>query len=85
MKVTPYPNPYTDQVRFVIESPISGKGTLEVYNLLGQKLQTVYQGYIFKGKNEVVQYNVPQLLRTHLVYILRVGKKEVTGKVLNIR
>jgi len=85
LKVTPYPNPYTDQVRFVIESPISGKGTLEVYNLLGQKLQTVYQGYIFKGKNEVVQYNVPQLLRTHLVYILRVGKKEVTGKVLNIR
>ena len=85
LRVTPYPNPYTDQIRFVIESRVSGKGSLEVYNILGQKLQTVYQGYIFKGRGQIITYYVPQLNRTHLIYVLRVGNARVTGKVLNIR
>jgi hypothetical protein len=85
LKVTSYPNPYNDQIRFVIQSQITGDGVLEVYNLLGQKLQTVYHGYVFKGKSQTVEYNVPSLNRTHLIYVLRVGNHRVTGKVFNVR
>jgi hypothetical protein len=30
-----YPNPYTDKVNFVIDSKVSGTGSLQVYNMLG--------------------------------------------------
>jgi hypothetical protein len=85
LKVTSYPNPYNDQVRFVIQSSVSGRGSLEVYNMLGQKLQTVYQGYIFAGRGQVVNYAVPSMNRTNLIYVLRVRDQRVTGKLLNIR
>jgi hypothetical protein len=84
MRVDAYPNPYNDNVKFVIESPVSGQGVLDVYNMLGQKVQTVYQGYIFAGKGQVVNYKVPVQNRTNLVYILRVGGQQVTGKLIRI-
>jgi hypothetical protein len=85
LNVTASPNPYNDNVRFTIESPVSGQGSLEVYNLVGQKLQTVYQGYITAGKGQAVEYKVPVSNRTTLIYVLRVGGQQVTGKLLNVR
>jgi len=84
ISVSAYPNPYNDQVRFVIESSISGEGSLDVYNMLGQKLQTVYTGYIIAGKGQIVEYKVPVQNRENLVYILRVKDKQVTGKLIRI-
>jgi hypothetical protein len=85
VKVTTSPNPYNDKIRFQIESRVSGQGSLEVYNMLGQKIQTVYQGFIQAGKSQNVYYYVPVLQRANLIYVFRVGGHRVTGKVLNIR
>ena len=85
-QVKAFPNPYTDQVRFVITSPLSGHATLEVYNMLGAKLQTVYSGPVLTGKGQVIEYRVPEQYRTSLVYMLRVDDKLiVTGKIINVR
>ncbi|RPD47510.1 hypothetical protein [Paracnuella aquatica] len=83
LKVTASPNPYHDQVQFRIESPVSGQGVLEVYNLLGQKVQTIFQGHVFAGKTQTVNYTVPHSLRTTLIYQMRVGSYRTTGKLLN--
>ena len=82
MKVITFPNPYTDNVTFQIESNISGKGILEVYNLSGQKLQTVFEGNIAAGKGQVIRYSIPEQNRSTLIYRLRVGETTTTGKVL---
>ncbi|MEJ7677391.1 MAG: hypothetical protein WKG06_05855 [Segetibacter sp.] len=76
------PNPYSDKVRFVIESPVSGQGSLDVYNLLGQKLQNVYQGHINAGRSQTIDFNVPASMRTHLIYTLSVGGRRVSGRIL---
>ena len=85
LQVQAAPNPYNDKIRFVIESPVSGQGSLEVFNLLGQKLETVYQGYIMAGRGQTVEYNVPLTNRTTLIYLLKVGDQQVTGKLLNTK
>ena len=85
LNVSAYPNPYTDKVRFVITSPVSGQGTLELFNLAGQKIQTVNTGLVFAGKGQVIEYNVPSAHRTSLIYILRVGGQQVTGKLTNAK
>ena len=33
VKVSAYPNPYTDKVRFTIKSTVSGQGSLDVFNM----------------------------------------------------
>jgi hypothetical protein len=85
ISVKAYPNPYNDRVQFNIESSVSGKGSLVVYNLLGQKVKTVYEGYIFAGKGHVVEFRVPALSRTSLIYIFTINGKQRTGKLINQR
>jgi hypothetical protein len=58
---------------------------LEVYNLMGTKLQVVYTGYIFAGNGQTIEYRVPELYRTNLVYVLRVGDNIITGKLANTK
>jgi hypothetical protein len=85
LEVTTYPNPFSDNVRFLINSEVSGKATLEVYDMAGAKLQVVYNGYLYSGKGRIIEYKVPTLYRTNLMYVLRVGDNIVTGKLINIR
>ena len=85
LSVTTYPNPFTDKIKFSIVSPISGKASLDIYNVMGQKLATIYQGYLFAGRGEVVDYNVPSIYKSTLIYTLKVGDKQVNGKLIQIK
>jgi hypothetical protein len=84
LSVTAYPNPFTDKVRFVISSPVSGQASLEVYNMFGQKIQTIFTGHVFAGVDRMVEYNASATLKTELIYILKVGDKQTSGKVLKL-
>jgi hypothetical protein len=67
-----------------VTSPVAGYGSLELYNMQGQKLTTIFQGRIPEG-NSSYQYYVPGNSNATLVYILRVGEKSVTGKLMNVK
>jgi PKD repeat protein len=84
LAVTAYPNPYTDNVNFTIDSKISGQGSLQVYNMMGQKIKTVYQGFIVAGRQNFT-LSLPAQQRSNLVYIFRIGDKQVTGKLLQMK
>jgi hypothetical protein len=81
--VKAYPNPFSDRIKFVVTSPVAGKGNLEVYNMMGQKVKTVYQGYIVAG-HQTFELSLPTQQIANLVYVLRVGDKKVSGKILQI-
>ncbi|MDQ3277162.1 MAG: T9SS type A sorting domain-containing protein, partial [Bacteroidota bacterium] len=85
LKVSTYPNPFRDKVRFVIESPVSGRVSLEVYNMLGQKVHTVFQGHVTGGISQVVEYNVSLLRQGNLMYTLIMNGERVTGKLLYLK
>jgi hypothetical protein len=81
--VKAYPNPFNDRVKFVVNSSVAGNGSLEVYDMLGQKVKTIYQGYINKG-DQAFELSLPVKQQTPLIYIFRVGGKQVTGKLLQL-
>jgi hypothetical protein len=83
IQVQAFPNPFRDQVRFEVNSPVSGKGSLDVYNSLGQKIKTVFQGNIIKG-SQSFQLKLTQRQVSNLVYVLRVGGQQVSGKILQV-
>ena len=77
------PNPFSDRVRFTLHSDVSGQGSLELFNLMGQKVATVYQGHIEAGRVLNKEYSVPISRRSNLIYVFRVGEQKTTGKLLN--
>jgi hypothetical protein len=83
--VSAYPNPYTDVVRFTIQSNVSGKAQLEVVNMVGQRLATVYNGMIQANKSQVVEYRVPSAAQQNLIYVLKIGGRQMTGKLLKLK
>jgi hypothetical protein len=84
-KVQAAPNPFNDRVRFTMESGISGLGSLEIYNTLGQRIKVVFQGYVEAGRPLVKEFSVPSVQRGMLVYVFRVGNEKVTGKLISSR
>jgi len=81
IKVNAVPNPFNDRVKFVVTSPQAGYGTLEVMNVLGQKVKTVYQGHINAGEQSF-EMSLPVGRYSTLFYILRINGKQVTGKLV---
>jgi hypothetical protein len=81
--VKAFPNPFSDNVKFVVTASEGGPGSLEVFNMLGQKVKTVFQGRILSGAN-TFQVNFPSMRSAQLIYVLRVGDKKVTGKLLQL-
>jgi len=81
--VKAYPNPFSDKIKFVVSSPVSGKGNLDIYNMMGQRVKTVYQGFIAAG-TQTFELNLPTQQIANLVYVLRIGDKKMSGKILQI-
>jgi hypothetical protein len=83
--VVPAPNPFNDKIRFSIQSAVTGQGSLELYNMLGQKVKTIYQGHFAKGETRTIEYNVPGSQRVNLVYVFRVGNQKTSGKLIGLK
>jgi hypothetical protein len=81
--VKAYPNPFSDKVRFELTSPVAGNGNLEVYNMMGQRVKTIYQGFISSG-TQTFELNLPTRQIASLIYVLRIGDKKITGRLLQI-
>jgi aminopeptidase-like protein len=77
------PNPFGNKVRFMITMEEAGNGVLEIYNIQGQKIKTVFQGYVPAGTN-FYDLTVPSHRRAELIYIFRKGTEQFSGKLLQL-
>ena len=80
--VSAYPNPFSDNINFEVETKQSGQGTLEVYNMTGQKIKTVFSGYLNAGRQQF-SMNIPVGQSSALFYVFRMGNQRVSGKLLH--
>ena len=81
--VKTYPNPFSDKVKFVVTSSTAGRGSLDVYDMMGRRVKTVYQGFISAGAQSF-ELSLPTQQIANLVYVLRIGDKKLSGKILQI-
>ena len=68
-----------------MQSDVSGHGTLELYNLLGQKVKTVYQGFVPKGFKTTIDYSVPAGIHSNLIYLFKVGNERKSGILIGAK
>jgi hypothetical protein len=78
-----FPNPYNDEVRFDVKAFVSGEGSLEIYNLQGQRIYSVYRGVMKAGVAHTFVYKVPPAQRSPLVYVFKSGGETITGKLIS--
>lgn len=84
-KVVAVPNPYRDRIKFNLLSMVSGTGSLELYNIMGQKIATVYEGYVQAGREFTKEFSVPVDKRSTLIYVFKVGDQRITGKLVGLK
>ncbi|MFZ9718131.1 MAG: T9SS type A sorting domain-containing protein, partial [Chitinophagaceae bacterium] len=85
LTVNVYPNPFRSQLNFRFISPVSGSAKLEVFNVSGQRLATVFEGKVSAGVQNFVRYSPATNTAEMLIYKLTVGDKSVTGKVQSLK
>jgi hypothetical protein len=51
--------------------------------MMGQRVKTVYQGFISAG-TQTFELSLPTQQIANLVYVLRIGDKKMSGKILQI-
>jgi len=49
-----YPNPFNPATNIIVKNIKSGNYTIDIYNILGQKVYTLYNGYLEKGNNKFI-------------------------------
>lgn len=84
-RVLAAPNPYNDHILFTLKSSVSGQGALELYNMLGQKVKTIFQGYVQANQAQAIEYAVPGEQRVNLIYLFRVGAEKTSGKLIGLK
>jgi hypothetical protein len=79
-----YPNPFRNHVDFEITSDISANGSLQIYNLLGQRVYDVYSGR-FEAGMHTLGFDNPKVMGSGTyIYVLTIGDKTYTGKLINM-
>ena len=81
--VNAFPNPYIDQVTFNVTVKNAGKGSLVIYNMLGQKVTNLFEGNMQANSTQTIRYNVPFAQRKNLVYVFRQNDTISTGKLVS--
>jgi len=79
--ITIFPNPFKEQLNFRFVSPVSGKATLELYTVHGQRIAVVFDGNVTAGVQQAVQFINTTHVSGMLIYKLNVGGKVLSGKV----
>ncbi|WP_228850851.1 T9SS type A sorting domain-containing protein [Aegicerativicinus sediminis] len=79
--VKAFPNPFEDSVKFLIDIPEAGEGTLDLVNILGQKIQSVHSGKFVKGTNSL-EVKLKERQTRMLFYVLNINGKKKSGKLI---
>jgi hypothetical protein len=79
------PNPYNDKVRFALQSAVSGQATLELFNMMGQRMKVIFQGYITAGRVLNIDYSVPGSQRTNFMYVFTVADQKIAGMLIGTK
>ncbi|MGH2565200.1 MAG: T9SS type A sorting domain-containing protein, partial [Ginsengibacter sp.] len=81
LTATVYPNPVTQNSVIDLQTPESGKVQMYLYNIQGQKISSIYSGFLVKGKH-TLPFNQTLNKLTSGSYLLTV---QINGKIAPVK
>jgi hypothetical protein len=79
-----YPNPFNPSTKIKFGLPDDANVTLEVYNVVGEKIATLVNGYLKKGYHEIT-FDAQELQSGVYFYKISAGKFSSVKKMLLIK
>jgi len=83
LRVTTFPNPFRNNVRFNIVSPETGKLKILIYDINGIK-QTELEHDVIKNIPATIWFRNGQLRQEVLFYRILINNKTATGKIMQV-
>lgn len=80
-----YPNPFNPSTTIVFGVPITGKVTLEVFDILGRRVATLLDGENRTAGRYTVNFNASSLASGMYIYRLQAGNTIITKKLTLIK
>lgn len=82
-KIKAYPNPFNPTVTIAFETPLAQNCTIDIYNLKGQKVDTIYKGILDKGSHQVLWHGTDRNGRpvSSGVYFARIKTPKATQNI----
>jgi hypothetical protein len=80
-----YPNPFNPSTEVKFSVATTGHATLDVYNMLGQKVATLFNGVAEAGKYYGVKFDAAQLASGTYMYRLQSADKSDLKKMMLVR
>jgi hypothetical protein len=79
-----YPNPFTSKTNIQFVAAKSGKTVVELYNISGAKMRTLFSGDVVQGQVYNVGVGDAQLPKGIYVYRISNGKQKYTGRIIKL-
>ena len=79
-----YPNPFTDHVNFELQLQTDSKVRLEIYNISGAKLATIFDDIVLAYDRYQFEYTPEVMSSGMLIYRLIINEQiAFTGKLIH--
>jgi hypothetical protein len=79
-----YPNPFTTKTSIQFTAAESGNAVVELYNISGAKIRTLFSGNVIQGQVYNVIAGDAQLPKGIYVYLISNGKQKHTGRIIKL-
>lgn len=79
-----YPNPFTAKTTIQFTAAENGNAVVELYNIHGAKLRTLFSGDVVQGQTYNVVAGDAQLPKGIYVYRISNGKQKYTGRIIKL-
>ena len=81
-KVSVYPNPFSDRVFFEFDFNTDGNALLEIYDIKGSKISTLYNNRVESGVKYRIEYSPENVVPGMLLYRLVKDGRVFQGKLI---
>ncbi len=77
-----YPNPFTDRVQFEFVSPESVNARIDIYDMTGRMVKTVFEGPVEGGVNYNAEFKPQAQISGFYLYRMTLGEAVYNGKLV---
>ncbi|KJF41659.1 T9SS type A sorting domain-containing protein, partial [Draconibacterium sediminis] len=77
-----YPNPFSDWIKFEFESPEDTNVRIDIYDVSGRKVQTIFENSVEGGLSYDVQFIPRDRVSEIYIYKMKLGNEVYSGKLI---
>ncbi len=85
VNIKAYPNPFKDAVNIEFSIQYDSKVTVEIFNLEGQRISTLFEGNVISTDKHRLEFKPKSISHGMLIYRLQTEREAFYGKIIKLK